>query len=164
MKHAVSFLLVLLCLVAVRPAMAQVSGPQAALTGLQTAPSTGLLKSGLIDLSRIELDHSLSYSFSSSSGLGNQSGGLWQTRASYRLADPLRVAVAVAATIDPTGDGPVMSENSFFVRGVEVDWKPANAFHLNISYQNIPANAAATLGYGPSGLGHRWGSPLGLDR
>lgn len=164
MKYAVSFLAVLFCLAMVCPAGAQAPGPQGALTGLQTAPSTGLLKSGLIDLSRLELSHSLSYSFSSASGLGSRSGGLWQTRAAYRVADPLEVAVDVAAAIDPTGDGPVLGENSFFLKGFEVDWKPANAFHLNISYQNIPANAAAALGYGPNGLGHLWGSPLGLDR
>lgn len=128
-------------------------------------PTTGLLKSGLLDLSRVSFSHSLSYSFSSSSAGGDRSGGLWLTRAAYRISDPLRLAVDVGAVIDPTGDGPMLSENSVFLRGVELDYRPGKNFRINVSYVNLPAEARSVLPFGGYGLGYGpWGSPLGLDR
>lgn len=147
-------------------AAASLPGTQASILGdTGTAPSTGLLKSGLLDLSRINFSHSLSYSFSSSSTGGDRSGGLWLTRASYRVSDPLQVAVDVGAVIDPAGPGPMMDENSFFLRGAEIDYRPSDSFRINVSYVNLPAKARSVLPYGGYGLGYGpWGSPLGLDR
>jgi hypothetical protein len=133
------------------------------IANMTPSPSVGLIRSGLLDLSRLELSHSLSFSVSSSSW-GTHSGGLWLTRAAYRISDPLRLAVDVGAALDPMGDGPLLDENSFFLRGLELDYRPSKHFQLNISYVNLPAKAASTL-YGRHGLGYRsWGSPLGLER
>lgn len=142
---------------------AAASIPETSALGPQAAPSAGLLNSGLVDLSRLELSHSLSYGFSSSSGYGDRSGGLWLTRASYRISNPLKLAVDVGAVLDPTGGGPIMDENSFFLRGVELNYQPSKNFQLNVSYQNLPAKVQSVLPFG--GYGYRpWGSPLGLDR
>lgn len=151
---------------AVGSAEATVPETPSAVLGTNATPSVGLLNSGLVDLSRLELSHSLSYSFSSSSTYGNRSGGLWLTRASYRISNPLKLAVDVGAVLDPTGDGPLMDENSFFLRGVELNYKPSKSFQINVSYQNLPAKVQSVLPFGGYGYGYRrpWGSPLGLDR
>lgn len=138
---------------------------QPSILGTQSVPSTGLLRSGLIDPTRLSFSHSLSYSFSSSSTEGDRSGGLWLTRASYRVSDPLHLDVDLGAVIDPSGNGPLMDKNSFFLRGVQLDYRPSKNFRLNVSYVNLPAKARSVLPYGGYGLGYGpLGSPLGLDR
>jgi len=133
-------------------------------TGVQTAPSPNLLNSGLLDFSRFNLRHSLSYSHVSS-GFGSSSAGLWVTSLGYRASEALQVSADVGALINPTGDGPVLSENSFFLRGVNVNYRPSRNFMLNISYVNVPASAPYGMGGPGYGFGYRpWGSPLGLNR
>lgn len=129
-------------------------------------PSTDLLRSGLLDLSRIEISHSLSYGFSSSSW-GSESGGLWTTRASYRISNPLAVSVDVGALINPAGGEPFLSTENIFLRGVNLDYRPSKHFQLYVAYRNYPANASPAFrayqdryGYGRGS----WGSPLGLGR
>ena len=137
--------------------------------GLGTAvPSTDLLRSGLLDLSRIDISHSLSYGFSSSSRWGSGSGGLWNTRATYRISNPLAISVDVGALINPAGGEPFLSTENIFLRGVNLDFRPSKHFQLHITYLKYPANASSP-GFGPYhdryGFGHgTWGSPLGLGR
>jgi hypothetical protein len=165
--HRIPFL-VLTALVVAGSASAglPVGNPQA-LTGVSTPPSAGLLRSGLIDLSRFDISHSLSYGVSSSSSFGTHSGGLWLTEIGYRIADPLRVSVDVGAALDTDGGGPILSEKSFYLRGFNLDYQPSRTFRLNISYVNTPPNAASVLGYDypGTGLGYRpYGPFRGLDR
>jgi hypothetical protein len=137
------------------------------LSGLDAVPSPGLLNSGLLDFSRFDLRHSLSYSFSSS-GYGSHSAGLWLSSIGYRPSGALRISADVGATINPMGDGPVLSENSFFLHSLNLDYRPSRNFMLHISYVNIPPDAAGAFGSrwaAGYGLGYRpWGSPLGLNR
>src|SRR5262245_35815844 len=81
--------------------------PDPMFLGGQNAPSSGLLNSGLLDFSRLEVSNSLTFASSSSSLYGNQSGGLWLTRFGYRVSNPLHVAVDVGAVLNTSGDGPV---------------------------------------------------------
>ena len=137
-----------------------------ALQGFVSTPSAGLLNSGLIDLSRFDLHHSLSYSMSSGSGYRSQSAGLWQTELGYRISDPLRVSLNVGATITPGGES-LFNERSVFLQGFNLDYRPSKNFMLNISYVNMPPEAAQALGYGasPYRFSRRpWDSPLDLDR
>lgn len=128
--------------------------------------SPGLLKSGLIDFSRLEISHSLSFATTSSSTYGAQSGGLWVTRFGYRLADPLHVAVDLGAILDTSGEGAFFNEKNLFLRGFQLDYRPSKLFQLNISYQNWPAHSMSALGGSPFGSGYSspWGSPLGINR
>lgn len=114
------------------------------------SPSTSLINSGLIDFSRFDVSHSLSYGVSSSS-LGTASGGLWVTRFGYQLASPLRVSVDIGATINTMGGGPVLSEKNIFLKGFNLDYQPGEHFQLHISYQNRPAHSG--LGYFRPGYG-----------
>jgi hypothetical protein len=128
------------------------------------SPSPSLLNSGLLDFSRLDISHSLSYSFSSSSH-GSYSGGLWVTGIGYQISNPLRVSMDVGMLIDSNGDGPVVSEKNIFLRGFNLDYQPSKTFRLHIAYTNQPPNAALGYHYPGYGLGYRsWGSPLGLDR
>ena len=147
------------------PALAGDSAPPA-LQGLASQPSVGLLNSGLIDFSRFDLDHSLSYSFSSASGYRSQSAGLWTSRLGYRISDPLRISVGVGATMSPGGES-LFNEKSFFLQNFSLDYRPSSKFRLNISYVNMPSEAAQALGYRamPYHLSRRpWDSPLDPDR
>ena len=127
-------------------------------------PTAGLLKSGLLDLSRLVVSHSLSFA-STSGTYGSQSGGLWVTRLGYRLSYPLRVAVDFGAVLDTSGDGAFLSERNVFLRGFELDYRPSKLFQLNVAYHNWPAQASPALGYSAFGSGSRpWGSPLGLTQ
>ncbi len=137
-----------------------------ALQGLVSTPSAGLLNSGLIDLSRFDLHHSLSYSMSSGSGYRSQSAGLWTTELGYRISDPLRVSLNVGATITPGGES-LFNERNVFLQGFNLDYRPSKNFMLNISYINMPPEAAQALGYraSPYRFSRRpWDSPLDPDR
>jgi len=151
-----------LSLLAVAPA-ALAGGPNPDfLGGSGNAPSAGLLRSGLLDFSRLEVSNSLSFATSSSSLYGNQSGGLWMTRFGYRVSNPLHVAVDVGAVLNTSGDGPVFNEKNLFLRGFEMNYRPNNHFQLNVAYQHWPAgtNLQSLYGIGSS----PWGSPLGSVR
>lgn len=127
-------------------------------------PSTSLINSGLIDFSRFDVSHSLSYGVSSSS-LGTASGGLWVTRFGYRISNPLRVSMDIGATINTMGEGPVLSEKNIYLKGFNLDYQPGEHFQLHISYQNRPPNSG--LGYlrPGHGLGYRpLGSTVGSPR
>jgi hypothetical protein len=121
-----------------------------------TAPSQGLLGSGLLDLSRFDVRHSLSYGVTSSS-LGSQSGGLWLTQVGYQVSRPLRLSVDVGMTIDPSNGW--MNENSFFLHQFAMDYQPSRNFQLHVSYVNVPAQAGTVFGLTP-----HWGIPAGLGR
>lgn len=146
----------LVCVTGTAPAATPGGNPQA-LAGIGSTPSVGLLRSGLLDFSRFDVSHSLTYGVSSSSTFGTRSGGLWLTELGYRISDPLRVSVDVGAVIDPSGDGPLFSEKNVFLRGFNLDYQPSKSFRLNISYLNTPPNAASVLGYDypGAGLGYR---------
>jgi hypothetical protein len=137
-----------------------------ALQGIGTEPSAGLLNSGLLNLSRFDIHNSLSYSFSSSSEFGSQSGGLWQTEIGYRISDPLRISLDVGATLDPSSQN-LFSEKNIFLRGFNLDYRPNRNFQLNVSYVNTPPAAARALGYRgwlyPGGV-RPYGSPLSMGR
>jgi hypothetical protein len=126
-----------------------------------TPPSAGLLGSGL--LSRIDVNHSLSYGMTSSSA-GTQSGGLWLTQVGYQASRPLRFSLDVGAAIDPSNGW--MNENSFFLHRLAMDYQPSRHFQLHISYVNVPAPTAGVLGYSPvPGIATSpWGRPAGLSR
>jgi hypothetical protein len=138
------------------------SGPDPVLLGGANLPSTGLLRSGLLNFSRLEVSNSLSFATSSSSLYGNQSAGLWMTRFGYRVSNPLHVAVDVGAVLNTSGDGPVFNEKNLFLRGFEMNYQPNNHFQLNVAYQHWPAgsNLQGLYGFGAS----PWGSPLGSVR
>lgn len=136
------------------------------LQGLVSAPSAGLLNSGLIDLSRFDMRHGLTYSFSSGSGFRSNSAGLWQTEIGYRISDPLRVSVGVGAAITPGGES-LFNERSLFLQGFNLDYTPSKNFRLHVSYVNMPPEAAQAMGY--RALPYRfasgpWDSPLDPDR
>lgn len=138
-----------------------------ALPDLSTNPSSDLLNSGLLDFSRFDVHHSLSYSYSTS-GAASRSGGLWLSSIGYRASEALRISADVGATINPMGDGPVLSENGVFLHSLNLDFRPSRNLMLHISYVNIPADATGAFGPPWSsgyGYGYRsWGSPLGLNR
>ncbi len=137
-----------------------------AFTGIASEPSTGLLNSGLLDLSRFDVRNSLTYGVSSYSGYGTRSGGLWTTELGYRLSDPLRVSVDVGAVLDPQ-NGNLFSEKNVFLQGFNLDYAPSRHFQLNVSYQNVPAAVNDVFGYRGSPLGsigRPWGSPLSVAR
>lgn len=135
------------------------------LAGGITEPSAGLLHSGLLDLSRFDIHHSLSFGYTSSSAYGPQSGGLWLTEIGYRVSDPLRISVDVGATLTPGGES-LLNEKSFFLGGFNLDYRPSRHFQLNISYVNLPARAATALGYRrfPFGAGRPWEVSQGSSR
>ncbi len=136
------------------------SNPRA-MAGISSAPSVGLLNSGLLNLSRFDIHNSLSYSVSSSS-FGTRSAGLWLTEIGYRVSDPLRVSVDVGATLNPASDQ-LFSEKNVFLHRFDLDYRPSDKFQLNLSYVNMPPDAATALGYHNWGYfpGSRpWGSPL----
>lgn len=129
----------------------------------QPTPSSGLLQSGLLDFSRFDVKHSLNYGVASGSA-GTQSGGLWLTEVGYRISDPLRISVDVGAALNTDG-GPVLSENSFFLHSLNLDYQPSKNFSLHVSYVNLPQNTSLFSHQGM--LGRRpglWDSPLGLPR
>lgn len=150
-----TFILALVGLVCVAgTAPASIPGSDSpTLPGISTVPSTGLLRSGLLDFSRFDISNSLTYGVSSSSTFGTRSGGLWLTELGYRISDPLRVSVDVGAVLDPGGDGPLLTEKNVFLRGFNLDYQPSRSFRLNISYVNTPPNAASVLGYDYPGYG-----------
>ena len=158
MKRAT--LIIFASLFVAAPAFAQ--GPDPVLLGGSNVPSSGLLKSGLIDFSRLHVSNSLTFATSSSSLYGNQSGGLWLTRFGYQVSNPLQVAVDVGAVLNTSGDGPVFNEKNLFLRGFEMNYRPNNHFQLNVAYQHWPAgsNLQGLYGFGTS----PWGSPLGSVR
>ena len=158
MKH--SAVIILLALLVAVPVFA--AGPDPLRLGSSDAPSTGLLKSGLVDLSRLQISNSLTFATSSSSLYGNQSAGLWVTRFGYRVSNPLHVAVDLGAVLNTQGDGPILSEKNLFLRGFEMNYRPSNLFQLNIAYRHAPAGSGLESMYG---LGSSpWGSPLGSVR
>ncbi len=139
---------VLAAALAAVPAGASLPAANPALSGLTTEPSVGLLNSGLIDLSRLDVSNSLSFGYSSSSAFGSQSAGLWNTRFGYRLSDPLKITVDLGATLNTNGDE-LLNEKSFFLGGFNLDYRPSDHFQLNISYVNTPRRAWPALGYRP---------------
>ena len=137
-------------------------GPDSIFLGGGDNPSTGFLKSGLIDFSRLSVSNSLTFGTSSSSLYGNQSGGLWLTRFGYRVSNPLQLSVDVGAVLNTTGEGPFLNEKNLFLRGFEMNYRPSNNFQLNIAYSHWPAAAGYQNVFG---LGSSpWGSPLGSVR
>ena len=156
MKHG----FIILALV-VMAAPVDAAGPDP-MTGVASTPSSGLLRSGLLDLSRLQISHSLTYASTSSSIYGHESGGLWVTRFGYRVSNPLQLSMDLGATINTSGDGPILSEKNLFLRGFEMNYRPSNLFQLNIAYRRWPGGpgnqSLYDLGSGP------WGSPLGSVR
>jgi hypothetical protein len=152
--------IVFLAILVAAPVLA--AGPDPLYLGGSGAPSAGLLNSGLLNLSRLEVSNSLTFATSSSSLHGNQSAGLWVTRFGYRVSNPLHLALDLGAVLNTSGDGPVLSERNLFVRGFEMNYRPSNLFQLNIAYRHWPSGAGLDSMYG---LGSSpWGSPLGSVR
>lgn len=130
--------------------------------GLPDQPSVGLSQSGLLDHSRFDVRHSMSFGMSSTS-LGTSSGGLWITELGYRISDPLRVSVDIGAALD-TGGGPV-NHSPVFVHGFNLDYRPSRNFQVSVSYRNAPGGVSPALGMRPGRLGWTATGPrLGDDR
>jgi hypothetical protein len=157
-----------LILLALCPPAARAEVPHSVVLGRADAvPSAGLFGSGLFDRSRFELRHSLSYSMTSSP-LGTASAGLWVTSLGYRATDNLRIGADVGAVLDPSGNGPVLGRDSFFLKSLDMSYRGGDNFLLHISYVNTPATAARAFGpYGAIGSmpgGSPWKPASGLDR
>ena len=91
---------------------------------------------GWLDSSRFSLSHSVEYGMASGSR-GSVSGGLWTTRLGYQIADPLRMNVDVGAVINTSG-GEVLNQDSFFLKSMNLDYRPNKNFRMHIAYQGAP--------------------------
>lgn len=110
------------------------------LSGIQKGSSAGLSGLGLFDTSRLRFNHAMSFNYTSGTQ-GSAGFGLWQGRLAYQVSNPLRVSVDVGAVLNPMGGGPVLSEQSFFLGGFNLEYQPSTKFKINISYVNTPPAA-----------------------
>jgi len=155
-------------LLALCPGSVTAESPHSVVLGQGNAvPSVGLLGSGIFDRSRFDLRNSLSYSMVSSP-LGTTSAGLWVTSLGYSATDNLRIGADVGVVLDPSGNGPVLGQDSFFLKSLDMSYRGGDNFLLQISYINTPATAARAFGpYGAFGSMpgvSPWKLSSGLDR
>ena len=130
------------------PSLATLGGPPA---------SGGLNGLGLLNSDRIHFAHALSFSYASNSQ-ESVGYGLWQGRLSYKLSNPLRVSVDVGAVLNPMGGGPMLSQESIFLGGFNLEYQPSRNFKINISYVNTPPSARLPGRYAYTGF-PGWSDP-----
>jgi len=168
-RVATMIFLAILALLVLSPVSAGAESPQSVvLRGVNAVPSPGFVGAGLLNLSRFDLQNSLSYSMVSSSAGGTASGGLWVTSLGYRASENLRLAADVGVFLDPSGDRPVLGQNSIFLRSLEMSYRAGDNFQLHVSYVNLPAAASRVFRpygvLGPVPGASPWGVPSGPDR
>ncbi len=144
------------------PAHAQWQGTSSpSLIGIQAQPGLAGSGPGLLDTSRFGFNHSLSFNYASGSA-GDVGFGLWQGRLGYQLSKPLRISVDVGAVLNTTGPGPMLSEQSFYLGGFNLDYAPSESFRIHVAYVNTPSAAVMPYRQPGSFAGLDWGNPAGF--
>lgn|GEM_PF-1954075 len=95
----------------------------------------GRSSAGLIDPSRLTVNHGVSFGASFGGGSSLMSG-LYQTHLKYQLSNPLTLSLSLGLQNLKYGDNPV-AQNSI-IAGFGIDYKPTKNFHLRLQMQQIP--------------------------
>jgi len=90
---------------------------------------------GLIDPSRLTINHGASFGASFGGGSSLMSG-LYQTHMIYQLSNPLTLSLSLGLQNLKYGDNP-KTQNSI-IAGFGLDYKPTKNFHLRLQMQQVP--------------------------
>ena len=105
--------------------------------------------SGILDPSRLDMSHSLSMGYSSSSRVqrGGNFLGYYENRMSYQLADPLNLTFYLGYQFQPQAqqtDGQYRQEQ--ILPGFALTYKPSDNFLMHFSYRKLGAQPFGTQG------------------
>jgi hypothetical protein len=101
---------------------------------------TGLLNS-FLDPNRFSMDHSYTLSFMSS-GRHSTNLGMYLNTMTYQISDPLLMQLRVGYLHQPFGSMnsmPSSSNNTFFVQGAQLLYRPNKSLRISLEYQSIPS-------------------------
>ncbi len=120
-------------------------------------PTSGI--SGILDPSKLDVSHSLSMSFSSSSSSRALPGegflGYYENRMSYQLADALNVTLYLGYQFRPTAAGMQGTDGAAankVLPGFALTYKPGDNFLMQFSYRKV----GSTSLYGASPFSDRY--------
>lgn len=106
-----------------------------------TYPGASLLptssKNSLLDPSKLNISHQLTFSYSSSSGVGGNTGGLWLTNFQYRFSQPLTVDVAVGSSLTHSSLQGLQGQ-SLFLESFSLRYRPNENFYFHLLYREAP--------------------------
>ena len=114
-----------------------VSAPVFAYTGVQ--PSMSYTKDmshlSLLDMSRVSLQNSLIFGYSSGGGVQESAGALFTT-VGYTFSPRFTVQATLSKRF--TFQGPDDSDSAVSVSGVQLNWKPVDSVHLRFEFSRYP--------------------------
>jgi len=116
-------------------------------TGVQ--PSLSFTKDSsslsLLDMSRVSLQNSLVFGYSSSGGIQESAGALFTT-VGYTFSPRLTVHATLSKQF--TFQGANDSDSGISLSGVQLNWKPADSIHLRFEFSRYPrARETDPFGY-----------------
>ena len=101
-------------------------------------PMRGL---GFIDMSKFNMDHSVSMSFLSSGG-NSLSQAMYLNTISYQFSDPLSVSLQWGIRSFPhntfAGTNNQLFQNGLFFSGAEIEYKPSDTLHMKFEVSQRP--------------------------
>lgn len=145
------------------------TGPSTRESITQPVMNSGI--SGLIDPSRLTMNHQIGMGYSSMGGEGYAQGYYLNTM-TYRFNAPVLLQLRLGATNNPfaevsamPGQSTVASmlQNAEFFGGADLVWKPTENTRFQISIDQVPAGMYSS--YGRYGLGSYYGAyryPYGM--
>lgn len=98
------------------------------------SPSTG----SLFDMSRINIDHSVSMNYSSS-GSNSVFINEYVAGINYRISDPMRLRFELGMSYVPYSTFSIPGEDQsadVYLKSASFDYKPNRQFHLHIGFKN----------------------------
>jgi len=99
-------------------------------------------KFSLFDLSRLEMHHSYSISYFSSSGTGTTIG-MYINSIRYKISDPLTLNVSLAWMHQPGNllfkDRGTPTDYGSIFPSFSLEYRPSDKFHFQVEYLSLPA-------------------------
>ena len=95
---------------------------------------------GLIDPSRLSVQHSFSFGFASGGGPngGSVMQSLYATQFRYQFSNPLTMTFVLGLQNSRFGGGDVTGDYSSVLGGIKLDYRPTSNFFINVEFMRSP--------------------------
>ncbi len=117
--------------------------------GVFGRPAAGI--SGILDPSKLDISHSLSMQYSSSSrpGGGANTLGMYENQMSYQISDPLNLTLYLGYQFEPmVGEESGRGKLNQVLPGFSLTYQPGDNFLMQFSYRKLGARPYNYAGYG----------------
>ena len=105
-----------------------------------TQPQSGLFD-GLLNMNNLDMSHSISMGYASSSG-GSVMTGTYLNSMRYKLSSKMLLNMNLGFMTQPyssyNNSGYVGADNTQFIGGAELVYRPSNKFMFSVGFNNMP--------------------------